>query len=94
MVNALSVSLLRTYILSTQSTPAIVTLVFQSGQVIETIAVKIALAEGNGGKRRALEMILAARVSPHHEVRGSNFSDESLTFFFCLHDNIKDMNKI
>ena len=81
MVNVLCISLLRTYILSTQSTPAIVALVFQSGQVIETIAVTITLAEGNGGKRRALEMVLAARVSPHHEVCGSNFFELKFHIF-------------
>ena len=58
--------------MSTQSTPAIVALVFQLGQVIETIVVTIALAEGNGDKRRALERIYsAARVSPANAVRGS-----------------------
>ena len=64
-------------------------LVFQSGQVIETIAVTITLAEGNGGKRRALEMVLAARVSPHHEVCGSNFFE--LKFhIFCIPENVAE----
>ena len=64
-------------------------LVFQSGQVIETIAVIIALAEGNGGKRRALEMVLAAWVSPRHEVRGSNFL--ALKYhIFCVPRNVAE----